>query len=322
LIAYQILCHENYEQVNRLIGSLYSSDDTFLINVDPRLARDTEPLEKWKSKSNVQIVVDPNIGWGGSGILRKTIEGAYKLLESNKRWIYYVVLSGQDLPLKSNDYIKEKLEIGHGEKTNYIRCHQADIIPLTDLKIANKGKKTFCWGDRGHTRVYAKPGTINPQDDMYSRIYVEVAETGEDGAVYVGLADGMLQKLRGNFFSQYPFYIGANWFNLHRSVIEYMRNDQFALDLYGILKTTFIPEEAYFQTYLKNSKFSDSVSQDYGRLIQRPGSVPRVKIFDMSDLDTIENCEELYGRKFDSTHDCEVIDAVLANRESSAEKIC
>lgn len=101
-----------------------------------------------------------------------------------------------------------------------------------------------------------------------------------------------------------------------------MSNDQFALELYGILKTTFVPDESYFQTYIKNSKFRDSTSQDYGRLILRPDTVPRVKIFDISDLDTIRNCEELYGRKFDSTHDCEVIDAVLESRESSAEHVC
>jgi len=315
MLAYHILCHDNYEQVSTLLDSLYSVDDVFLVDVDPGLYGDTEALSQWKKKPNIHFEFDANIGWGASGILRKTLLGSFKLLELDKKWSYYIVLSGQDLPLKSNDHIKSYLAKGINQKTNYIRCHKADEIDLSSVKISNKGKKTFCWGDRGHTRVFAKPGAINPQDDMYARTFVDVLEIGEDCSVYVGTADVLTRELRSNFFSKYPYHIGANWFNLHRTLIEYMRKDQFMLDLFGILKNTFIPEEAFFQTYIMNSKFRDTINQNYGRLIIRPGSVPRVKIFDMSDLEMIVGSDKLYGRKFDTRVDNQIIDEVMNNRD-------
>jgi len=118
---------------------------------------------------------------------------------------------------------------------------------------------------------------------------------------------------------KYPYHIGANWFNLHRTLIEYMRKDQFMLDLFGILKNTFIPEEAFFQTYIMNSKFRDTINQNYGRLIIRPGSVPRVKIFDMSDLEI--GSDNLYGRKFDTRVDNQIIDEVLNNRDHAVSNV-
>lgn len=261
---------------------------------------------------------DSNIGWGASGTLRKTIKGAFRLLELDASWQYYVVLSGQDLPLKSNEHIKSVLGEGGRQKTNYIRCAKSPHVALDTLEIANKGKKSHMWGDRGHTKVYAKPGAINPQTSMYARTLVDVAETGEDGAVYVGTVDPLLHKHRESFYKRYPFYAGANWFNLHRELIEAMHDDPFAYELYAEMKTTFIPDESYFQTYIMNSRFRNSVSQDYGRLILRPGPIPRVKTFEMDDWSVISTCSELYGRKFDTRHDKQIVNRVLASRADVA----
>lgn len=192
-------------------------------------------------------------------------------------------------------------------------------MALESLEINNKTKKSRIWGDRGHTKIYAKPGAINPQVGMYARTLVDVAEAGEDGAVYVGTVDPLLRRHREAFFSRYPFYTGANWFNLHRELIESMFNDAFAYELYAEIKTTFIPDEAFFQTYIMNSRFRNSVSQDYGRLILRPGPIPKVKTFEMEDWDTIKNCTELFGRKFNTNYDSEIINRVLSARAESED---
>lgn len=321
LIAYHILCHDNFEQVARLLESLYSEDDVFLIDIDDGKKPKTDGLGQWVQRDNVHVTRDSNIGWGGSGTLRKTMRGAFKLLELDTKWSYYVVLSGQDLPLKSNSHIKSVLAQGAKEGTNFIRCFPAEHVDLDSLEINNKSEKTRMWGDRGHTKVYAKPGVINPQVCMYARTLVDVAEAGEDGAVYVGTVDPLLHKHREAFFNRYPFYTGANWFNLHRDLIEAMVNDAFTYELYAELKTTFIPDEAFFQTYIMNSRFRNSVSQNYGRLILRPGPVPKVKMFEMEDWDAIKNCTELYGRKFDTRHDHEIVNRVLAARAESDDVV-
>ena len=262
---------------------------------------------------NVAVKRDANIGWGGGGTLRKTLLGAFELLDAGP-WEYYVVLSGQDLPLKDNATIKERLARGAASGTSYLRAHLARPVPLESLPIDNPTDECRLWGDRGHTRVWARPGTIDPQVDMYARRLVDVAEVGERGEVYVGLCDPLLARRRDDFFAKYPFHVGANWFNLHRTLVEHMRDDPFAYELYDVMRTTFIPDESYVQTYAMNSAFRDRIDPDHGRLILRPGPVPRVKVMDMSDLEAIRGSDALFGRKFDTRHDKRVVREVLGAR--------
>ena len=294
-----------------LVDSLFSTEDVFLIDIDDGQKPDLEPLEKYRNLSNVHISCDSNISWGGGGTLRKTIKGAFFLLDTDKSWDYYVVLSGQDLPLQSREQIKNRLGRGIAEKTSYIRAARTSVLSPDEVPVDNKKNECVLWGDRGHTKVFAKPGTINPQVDFAARWLVDVAEIGEIGHVYVGSCDSLLLQRREMYFRKYPFHIGANWFNLHRSVIEHMQKDEFAYELYDVLKNTFIPDESYFQTYIKNSPFRDKTDNDYGRLILRPGPIPRVNVFGMEDLPAIESSNDLFGRKFDLNHDARVIKEVL-----------
>lgn len=319
MIAYHILCHDNIPQVAALVESLYSEDDVFLIDIDPGKKPRTRALNKWTKLANVHVNVDANVGWGASGILRKTIQGAYKLLDLDQSWSYYINLSGQDLPLKSNTEIKRRLAAGAAKETNFIRCFKAECIDLDSLDVDNTGIRTVMWGDRGHTRVYAKPGAINPQVNWHARTFVDVAEAGEDGAVYFGTVDPLLHEYRSSFFKKYPFHIGSNWCNLHRGLLETMRDDPFSKELYNVLKTTSNPDESFFQTYIMNSPFKDRVSKDYSRLIVRPGPIPRVKIFDRKDWGLICESNDMFGRKFDTRKDRRIVRRVLAARAETGQ---
>lgn len=183
MIAYHILCHGDFKQVARLIESLYSEEDTFLIDIDEGQKPSTKPIASWLKKPNVHVTYDGDIGWGGAGTLRKTIKGAFRLLELSANWDYYIVLSGQDLPLKSNRSIKDHLAAGNAQQLSYMRVSCPPALELESLAIDNPTDECVLWGDRGHTRIYAKPGTINPQSGMYARRLVDVTEVGRRGEV-------------------------------------------------------------------------------------------------------------------------------------------
>ncbi len=312
MIAYHILCHNNFPQVARLMEALYSPEDVFLIDIDDGNKPNTTAIERFGAHDNVHILRDKNIGWGGAGTLRKSINAAFFLLDADKRWDYFVNLSGQDLPLQSPDAIKERLAKGLEDQISYIRACKLPPEKIEDHEVFNKTQKIVQWGDRGHTKIFGNPGTIHPKDATAVRWLVDVTEVGEKGEVYVGTCDPLLLRRRQEFFSKYDFAVGANWFNLHRAMLEHMRNDPFAYELFDVLRTTFIPDESYFQTYIKNSAFREKTSNDYGRLILRPGPVPRVKVFEMSDWEDIDASNELFGRKFDINHDAEIVNKVLA----------
>jgi len=70
VIAYHILCHDNFPQVAKLLDALYSADDVFLIDVDDGNSPNTTAIERFMSRENVHINHDKNIGWGGAGSWR------------------------------------------------------------------------------------------------------------------------------------------------------------------------------------------------------------------------------------------------------------
>jgi len=146
-----------------LIDSLYTKEDVFLIDIDDGNSPDTSQIARFDKLSNVHIKIDSNISWGASGTLRKTIQGAFYLLDADKSWIYYIVISGQDLPLKSPSTIKERLARGVSDKTSYIRSTEVAIPALDDIPIVNTTNKCIMRKDRGHTRLYANPGLADPQ---------------------------------------------------------------------------------------------------------------------------------------------------------------
>ena len=314
MLAYNILCHGNFRQVARLVEALYTPEDTFLIDIDDGKKPDTRALDKIARRENVHVVRDANICWGGSGTLRKTLKGAFSLLSLNRSWQYYVVISGQDLPLKSNLHIKEILSRGMQERRNFIRAVQSDPIAVEDVPLAATGNKCVQVGNRGHTKIFNKAGVINSQFSMYTRLMTQVTEVSERAEIYLETAEPILLRRRTAFFQRYPAYAGANWFNLHRSLIEHMQNDSFTYELYDVMRSCFIPDESFFQTYIMNSVFRETVSPDIGRLIVRTPKKPGVKVLGMEDLDTIQSGPELFGRKFDTGHDAKLVERVLSSR--------
>lgn len=314
MIAYHILCHANLKQVSRQLAALYSTDDVFLIDVDHGTQPDLRPIEPWLAKSNVRLKLDANIGWGGAGTLRKTLNGAFELLQQDDRWLYYIVLSGQDLPLQSNENIKQRLQRLHKDQINCIRGFHQPAVPVDSLPLLNKTDKIQRFGDRGHTRLFALPGSIEPQTTFAARWRVEIVELGHASEVYVRPCTSLLMRRREMFFERHEFWTGANWFNLHRSLIEAMSVDPFTYELYEVLSSTYIPDESFFQTYIANSPFRNRMDKDHTRLINRPAPRLGVGAFSSDDWSAIQASSALYARKFDMHKDARIVDQVLENR--------
>ncbi len=314
MIAYHILCHDNLAQVVRLVDALDAPDVTVLVDVDHGRGPNLKPLDALRARPNVHVKLDSDIGWGGGGTLRKTIEGAFELLELSPSWTYYIVLSGQDLPIASDEAIRQRLARGHEKRTNFIASTRIDPVEAKDYRVINTGTKAKPYDDRGHTKLYTCPGTISPHAHMHARTLVDMIEVGVKGQVYVNRCDALLTRRRKDFFERHPYHMGANWFDLHRSLLEHLRGDPFAYELYDLMRTTYIPDESYFQTYIASSPFRDTVDLDYGRLIVRPEARPDVHVFGTADRALIDGSGAMFGRKFDTRRDDAIVDHVLERR--------
>lgn len=125
MIAYFILVHRYPEQFKRLFTSIYSTSNHYLIHIDkksnPDLYRTISAF--LSSYTNVEILKSQNVVWGGYSMVSVKMKAIQKLLRMNKNWQFYINLSGQDFPLKSQAQIE-----------TYLNKHKGNSF----IKIANQ----------------------------------------------------------------------------------------------------------------------------------------------------------------------------------------
>jgi Core-2/I-Branching enzyme len=118
MIAYFILVHRYPEQFKRLFKSIYLPGNTYVVHVDkssgPGLATDiTDFLAPYQGVA----ILDPKDAlWGGYSLVDAELRGMALLLTMDDRWTHYINLSGQDFPLKTQQYIQQFFEANPGKQ--------------------------------------------------------------------------------------------------------------------------------------------------------------------------------------------------------------
>jgi hypothetical protein len=142
-IAYLVLVHRLPEQFKKLFKAIYEPSNFYLIHIDKKANQQigeevTDFLQKYP---NVHILKSENVIWGGYSMVQAELDGMKYLLEMDAKWDYFINLSGQDYPLKSQKIIKEFLSKNNGK--NYIKiANQEKIRPETMNRIENYFEET------------------------------------------------------------------------------------------------------------------------------------------------------------------------------------
>lgn len=157
-IAYLILVHRLPNQFKKLFNAIYDPSNFYLINIDRKAGDEIEKevtdfLNKYP---NVRILKSENVIWGGYSMVQAELDGMKYLLEMDAKWDYFINLSGQDYPLKSQKIIKDFLSGNNGK--NYIKvADQEKIRPETMNRIENYFEETGDEiSDKTHKREFMK----------------------------------------------------------------------------------------------------------------------------------------------------------------------
>ena len=137
-IAYLILVHRLPEQFKRLFKAIYHPDNHYLIHLDKKAGVEvSENVRKFLfGFDNVHFLKSGNVVWGGYSMIQAELNGMRYLLEINKKWDFFINLSGQDHPLKSQEIIRNFLT--KNKRNNYIKvANQAMARPETMNRIDN-----------------------------------------------------------------------------------------------------------------------------------------------------------------------------------------
>ncbi len=282
-IAYIILVHKNPEQLMRLVSRLNSSEASFFIHIDKKTKNEVyqQFVNGLDHLPNVYFLKRYLSRWGEFGLVRATLEGIGEVLRRQPSAGYVALLTGQDYPIKTNDYISTFLERSAGR--SYLDLHP---VPCRDWPEAATRLRSW------HVRMLGKPFLLPRRNAG-----LVILRTPRKWPIHV-LSYCMPKKrrpLRG-----YTPYTGSAQWVMSKACAQYV--DEFVkreVSFVRYFKYVCCPDELFFQIVLGNSELAES---NAGHNLHHTdwcmgGAHPAVMTVD--DLAALVGSPALYARKFD-----------------------
>ncbi|OQP57766.1 hypothetical protein A3860_09065 [Niastella vici] len=281
-LNYLILAHNNLAQLDLLIDSLDNDKTSFFIHVDKKVP--AAEIKKYRFYRNSRVKITGNrisINWAGFSMIQATLLLMKAAIAAKKKG-YFILLSGQDMPVKCNEYIYDHLHANYGKE--YINFW---TIPYSG------------WGrDGGAHRI---------------NYYWLIDKIGyeESHVLYI------LQRkvnLKRAFFKDFAPYGGSQWWCLTHDCIKYiLKYIKFNPVIMDYFELTAFADEIFFQSIVLNSPLQDHIVNDNLRYIDFQDGESHPKILTADDIPVAIRSDKLWARKFDFQHNS-IIFEELANQ--------
>lgn len=286
-IAILIIAHKNQTQLELLLDNLVTGEFDLHVHIDNTSAINKNQLTS--KYPTIHFYSEFHVIWGGYNLSACSLflfQQAYK-----EKYKYYVLISGQDLPLLSNDKIKDFI---YKNDTSYI---VSDKLPIAH------------WPYHGGINRY--------------ELYWEHDITGNS------LWDTFRKKLIGNtrkiqlkynirrpFYKRMEVYGGSNWGLLRYDAMDYLisfidKNPGFMKRL----KYCFCTDELWMQTILATSNCK--IKNEHITHLDWSTGPEYPRTLRIDDYDSITRSTCPFARKFDSEVDNKIIEKVLDRRNST-----
>lgn len=274
--AFMVICHNNIEVLKAQMSILDSDTSDFYIHIDKGAKLDTNDIEKAVSKSHVYFLNSKKIKWGHYS----QVECELRLLQMavRRKYDYYHLLSGVDMPIKTYKQIDEF--------------------------FTNHTGKEFV-----HFDTLTPPILFKDRIDTYNFF--------PSRSVFWRKCNGVLVKMQKILKihrlknKEYVVQKGCNWFSItHGLAIEIVDNIS---ELRKQYRYSFCGDEVFLQTFVynsvhRNNLYNKNFNNDYYscmRLIDWERGNPYV--YRITDFDQLINSEYLFARKFDYDIDSAIV---------------
>lgn len=288
---YLIHAHNHLALLNYLINWLSGPQTLVYVNIDKKSSLDCSQID---AKARL-IQKRVPIRWGAWSQCEATINSLRQINEEQAEYGHIIFLSGQDLPVYTTEYIARQLQPGK----QYISCTHID----TDWPQARNRFRHFHRAE--FTRWYIRRSGLPALAGkiLYKSGYY--------------LFNGLYRAFKGRW-RKLPLnmeaYSGSQWWMLDRNCINYIleQTDRHP-EIINFFRTTFCPDELFFQTMIMNSPFRDHVAP-YLRYIDwansPDGKSPKVLL--RADFEEIKASGALFCRKADPEKSIDLINHIAA----------
>jgi len=275
-IAHLIMAYKNPVQLERLIRKLDHFQFDIYIHLDKKI--NAQAFDYMADFNRVFFIENRVIcNWGGFSFVRAISNSVREILSKDENYEYINLISAQDYPIKTNDYIY-----------NYIEKHRGLSFISYD-KSSNSD-----WWNHAVTRY-----------ELYH--FTDINIKGR--YLLQGLLNRYMPKRR--FPVDWVLYGSAvsSWWTITtdcaRYIVNYLDNNS---KLMNFMKFTWAADEFLYTSIIMNSPFRESTVNNNLRYIEWEEGKPNPRIFKVNNLESLKTSEQLFARKFDTDIDINVLD--------------
>lgn len=282
--AYLILCHSEFDLLRTLVSALDDNRNDIFIHVDKKVKILPEVYTSFSKVYFVENRID--VRWGDVSVVEAEYE-LFELAQKTGHYTYFHLMSGVDLPLKSQDDIHDFFSVNSG--LEFIGFNQDDYSLSLDRKV-----------NRFH--LFAK-------DFRYDHSIIGFVKKALRAFC---LRFQLLFNIRRNV--QIEFKKGTQWVSVTGEFVEMILSHK--QDVFRIYQNTFCADEIFVQTLCWNSDFRSSVydmnNESIGaqRKIGWENNV--ISDWEVKDFDVLVKSNLLFARKF-STQDLAIVDMIVSH---------
>lgn len=287
------MAHNNFYNLEILLKLIDDKRNDIYLHIDEKVKNfDIEKIKNIPMKSNIYIFSEISVNWGGYSqiqcelfLLEKSIEKKYK---------YYHLLSGSDLPLKSQNYIHKFFEINNGKE--FIKIDSSEYT-YEDKYILSRIPIYHLLQEY---RKISKYKFINIIISALDKMLLELQKL-------IGI--NRVKKIK-------TIASGSSWFSITDKFANYIiANKDF---IHKYFKFSSCADEMFIHTLLINSQYINDLylneknESSNVRLIdfKRGNGKGNPYVFTIENYKELTNSESLFARKFDENIDKQIIDRI------------
>ncbi|MBQ7779461.1 MAG: hypothetical protein IJ404_03105 [Clostridia bacterium] len=264
--AYLIMAHNKFDQLAVLVDLLDDERNDIYLHIDKK-AKDFDRSSIKTKNAGLFYVKPMSVIWGGDSMIKCEL----RLFESagEKHYAYYHLLSGIDLPIKTQDYIH-----------SFFKEHTGKNFINLDQKALSNREFT--------RRVDWRHLFQNIIGRSYDPFMCRLRGL-QERLISLQMKLGMKRK------EIIPLYKGANWISVTDEMIQYVLTQK------KLIKKQFYcshcADEVFLQSVAMASPYRDTVTGRCLREIDWTRGGPYT--FRSEDVPMLLRSENLYARKFD-----------------------
>ncbi|MEE1281418.1 MAG: beta-1,6-N-acetylglucosaminyltransferase [Acutalibacteraceae bacterium] len=279
--AFLIMAHTDFSLLEKLIVLLDNPYNDIYLHIDKNSNKDLLPDFSLKH-SKLTVIPSISVNWGGHSQIICELN-LLKCAQPNK-YEYYHLLSGVDLPIKSNQYIHNFFKQNTGKEFMYINqvCSENENLHFLErIKY-----------------YYFFQNIIGRNSGRIIRIYEILQDISLKVQKYL--------KIDRSKKANIEFYKGSNWFSITNNLATFLIENEHQIK--KIFSNTLCADELFLQTLAMQSPYKDNIVCRNFRYIDWERGNPYT--FQLEDYASLLSSDNLFARKFSNKTDSRIIDAV------------